>query len=56
MSHSYCAGLDRSVGTILGGCAGFGTVWIHYQFIKGPYEGESVEKKSATLVILLQDA
>ena len=39
MSLPCLAGLDRSIGTILGGCAGFGTVWVHYQFIKGPYEG-----------------
>ena len=36
ISHS---GLDRSVGTILGGLAGFFTVWLHYRFLHGPFEG-----------------
>lgn len=34
-------GLDRSVGTILGGLAGFLTVWVHYKFLHSPLEGKA---------------
>ena len=32
-------GLDRSIGTILGGCAGYACVYVHARFLHSPDEG-----------------
>ena len=39
------------MGTILGGVAGFFTVWLHYQLISAPYEGEALSCRCVACAI-----